>query len=56
MRAAWIFAQRLEKPLPEGHYACDLSLLMEDPEDRSLMEKVGTMVKVACPRFLIHSL
>lgn len=49
VRAAWIFAKKPDTPLPEGHNVYDFGLLMEDPEDRSLEDKVETMLKALTP-------
>jgi hypothetical protein len=49
VRAAWIFGRQPEPPLPEGQHAYDFGLLMDDPEDRSIEEKVETMLKALTP-------
>jgi len=49
VRAVWIFEREAATPLPEGHHAYDISLAMRDPEDGSLLVKVGTMAKALSP-------
>lgn len=49
VRAAWIFARKPSQPSPEGQPAYDLGVLMHDPEDRSLEEKIATVVKALTP-------
>lgn len=49
VRAAWIFGQKAETPLLPGGRAYEFSLLMDDPEDRSLLPEVGVMLKALTP-------
>jgi hypothetical protein len=49
VRAAWIFGQKSASPQPAGFRSYELGLLMDDPEDKSLLPEVGTMVKALTP-------
>ena len=49
VRAAWISAQEADSPLPAGHRAYEIGLVMEDPEDRSLLDQVRVMAKALTP-------
>lgn len=49
VRAAWIFARKPGPSSDEGEPAYDLGVLMQDPEDRSLEEKIATVVKALTP-------
>lgn len=49
VRAAWVFGQQPDAPLPAGHCAYEVELLMEDPEDQSLLEQVRVMAKALTP-------
>lgn len=49
VRAAWIFGMKPLKPIPAGHRSFDVSLVMQDPEDKSLVETVTTMAKALTP-------
>ncbi len=49
VRAAWIFGQEPEAPLPAGYRSYEVGLVMKDPEDNTLLEKVGTMAKALTP-------
>ncbi len=49
VRAVWIFGQKRETPLPAGHHAYEIGLLMADPEDESLRDQIETMAKALTP-------
>ncbi len=49
VRAAWILMEKPDKPLPPGHLACQVGLLMNDPDDESLLQKVEVMAKALTP-------
>lgn len=49
VRAAWIFGDRSAPSLPADHYSYEIGLLMQDPEDESLLAKVVTMAKALTP-------
>jgi SseB protein N-terminal domain len=49
VRAAWIFGQKSDSPQPAGSKFYEFSLLMDDPEDKSLLPEVGIMVKALTP-------
>ena len=49
VRATWIFGQSEDTPLPAGHRGYELGLLMEDPEDNSLLERMNVMLKALTP-------
>lgn len=49
VRAAWIFDAQPESPLPPGHRAYDVALLMQEPEDDSLLEEATTIAKAVTP-------
>jgi hypothetical protein len=49
VRAAWIMGERPPTPLPPGHRAYQIGLVMEDPEDNSLLHEVGIMAKALTP-------
>lgn len=49
VRAAWIFFTQPDPPLPPGHRACELGLVMQDPEDESLLHQAGVIVKALTP-------
>ena len=40
VRAAWIFGQKAGPDAPAGEPAYEFSLLMDDPEDKSLLHEV----------------
>jgi len=49
VRAAWIYHQKPDSPLPAGTRSYEVSLLMEDPEDKSLLHEVEVMAKALTP-------
>ena len=49
VRAAWVLAEKPVTPLPPGHRAYQIGLVMEDPEDESLLHEVGVMAKALTP-------
>lgn len=49
VRAAWIFGRTDAPPQKPGHHAYEFSLLMRDPEDKSLLQPVETMLKALTP-------
>ena len=49
VRAAWILGQEPDSPLPAGHHSYEIGLVMEDPDDDSLLDKVGVMAKALTP-------
>ncbi|MBE7497619.1 MAG: enhanced serine sensitivity protein SseB C-terminal domain-containing protein [Verrucomicrobiaceae bacterium] len=49
VRAAWIFESKPAAPLPRGHACYELALLMHDPDDEHLLQKVETMAKALTP-------
>jgi len=49
VRAAWIFGYKPEQPLPAGSQGYEVELVMEDPEDKSLVQEVKVMAKALTP-------
>jgi hypothetical protein len=49
VRAAWVFGQKPDPPLPPDALSYEVNLLMEDPEDKSLLHAVGVMAKALTP-------
>jgi SseB protein C-terminal domain len=49
VRAAWIFGQKPDSPLPANGRSYEFSLLMDDPEDKSLLPEIEMMVKALTP-------
>ena len=49
VRAAWIYQRKSDTPSRAGHEAYEFSLLMNDPEDDSLLKQVETMLKALTP-------
>jgi hypothetical protein len=49
VRAAWIYGQKPGPDASAGGQAYEFSLLMDDPEDKSLLHEVGVMVKALTP-------
>ncbi len=49
VRAAWVFGHEPDSPLPDGHESYEVGLVMEDPEDESLLEQVCVIAKAVTP-------
>jgi hypothetical protein len=49
VRAAWIYRQKPGPSPAAGEPAYELGLVMDDPEDKSLLPQVGVMVKALTP-------
>ena len=49
VRAAWIYRQKPVSSRPDGDPIYEIGLLMDDPEDKSLLPEVGVMVKALTP-------
>lgn len=49
VRAAWIYRQKPATPLPADNPVYEIGLVMDDPEDKSLLPQVGVMVKALTP-------
>src|SRR5471030_2025466 len=49
VRAAWILTRAPAAPLPGGSSPYEIELLLRNPEDNSLLDKVGTMAKALTP-------
>lgn len=49
VRAAWIFVAQSDAPRPSAPRAYEIGLVMEDPEDESLLHEVGVMAKALTP-------
>jgi hypothetical protein len=49
VRAAWIYRQKPGPPRPDGDSVYEIGLVMDDPEDKSLLPEVGVMAKALTP-------
>jgi hypothetical protein len=49
VRAAWIYRQKPATPLPAENPVYEIGLVMDDPEDKSLLPQVGVMAKALTP-------
>jgi hypothetical protein len=49
VRAAWIYRQKTGSPRPDGDPIYEIGLVMDDPEDKSLLHEVGVMAKALTP-------
>jgi hypothetical protein len=49
VRAAWIYRQKPATPLPADNPVYEIGLVMDDPEDKSLLPQVGVMAKALTP-------
>jgi hypothetical protein len=49
VRAAWVLREKPPTPLPPGHRAYQIGLVMQNPDDDSLLHQVGIMAKALTP-------
>ena len=49
VRAAWIYRQQPVATQPAGNLTYEIGLVMDDPEDKSLLHEVGVMAKALTP-------
>ena len=49
VRAAWIYRQKPAMPSPADSPVYEIGLLIDDPEDKSLLPEVGVMARALTP-------
>jgi hypothetical protein len=49
VRAVWIYRQQTNSPQPADSPVYEIGLLMDDPEDKSLLSEVGVIAKALTP-------
>ncbi len=49
LRAAWVYRQSSPAPAPGTNHVYEIGLVMDDPEDKSLLAEVGVIAKALTP-------